>query len=73
MHEMLPVIKGKDLVAFLETIGFMVIRQKGSHVRMKSGDGRFTTVPLHSGEEVPKGLPAKDYQGRPGNDARRFC
>ncbi|MEI7434824.1 MAG: type II toxin-antitoxin system HicA family toxin [Methanomicrobiales archaeon] len=36
---MLPVIKGKDLVAFLETIGFMVIRQKGSHVRMKSDDG----------------------------------
>jgi len=53
---MLPVIKGKDLVAFLETIGFVVIRQKGSHVRMKSDDGRYTTVPVHSGEEVPMGL-----------------
>jgi predicted RNA binding protein YcfA (HicA-like mRNA interferase family) len=53
---MLPVIKGKDLVAFLETIGFTVIRQRGAHVRMKSDDGRFTTVPVHSGEEVPKGL-----------------
>jgi predicted RNA binding protein YcfA (HicA-like mRNA interferase family) len=53
---MLPVMKGKDLVAFLETLGFMVIRQKGSHVRMKSDDGRYTTVPVHSGEDVPKGL-----------------
>jgi predicted RNA binding protein YcfA (HicA-like mRNA interferase family) len=53
---MLPVIKGKDLIAFLETIGFTVIRQRGSHVRMKSEDGRFTSVPIHSGEEVPKGL-----------------
>jgi hypothetical protein len=23
---------------------------------MKSGDGRFTTVPVHSGEDLPKGL-----------------
>ena len=53
---MLPVIKGKDLVIFLETIGFVIIRQKGSHVRLKSDDGRYTSVPVHSGEEIPKGL-----------------
>jgi hypothetical protein len=33
---MLPVIKGKDLVIFLETLGFIAIRRKGSHIRMKS-------------------------------------
>ncbi|MDO8871173.1 MAG: type II toxin-antitoxin system HicA family toxin [Methanoregula sp.] len=53
---MLPVIKGKTLVAFLESIGFTVIRQRGSYVRMKSDDGRFTSVPVHRGEEIPKGL-----------------
>jgi len=53
---MLPVIRGKDLVAFLETLGFTVIRQRGSHVRMKSDDGRYTTVPVHSSEDIPKGL-----------------
>ena len=53
---MLPVIKGKDLVTFLETLGFTAIRQKGSHVRMKSDDGRYTSVPIHSGEDIPKGL-----------------
>lgn len=49
---MLPVIKGKDLVAFLETLGFTVIRRRGSHVRMKSDDGRFTSVSVHSGEDI---------------------
>ncbi len=53
---MLPVIKGKDLVTFLETLGFTIIRQRGSHVRMKSDDGRYTSVPVHSGEDLPKGL-----------------
>ncbi|MCX5842698.1 MAG: type II toxin-antitoxin system HicA family toxin [Deltaproteobacteria bacterium] len=53
---MLPVIKGKDLVTFLETLGFTVIRQRGSHIRMKSDDGRYTSVPVHSGEDIPKGL-----------------
>jgi len=53
---MLPVIRGKELVVFLETLGFTVIRQKGSHIRMKSDDGRYTSVPVHSGEDIPKGL-----------------
>ena len=53
---MLPVIRGKDLVAFLEKLGFVIIRQKGSHVRMKSDDGRYTTIPVHTGEEVTKGF-----------------
>jgi predicted RNA binding protein YcfA (HicA-like mRNA interferase family) len=53
---MLPVINGKELIAFLKILGFSVIRQKGSHVRLKSEDGRFTTVPLHSNEEIPRGL-----------------
>jgi predicted RNA binding protein YcfA (HicA-like mRNA interferase family) len=53
---LLPVIRGKELVAFLESLGFSVIRQKGSHVRMKSGDGRYTTIPIHSGEDIPTGL-----------------
>jgi predicted RNA binding protein YcfA (HicA-like mRNA interferase family) len=53
---MLPVIKGKNVILFLETPGFTVIRQRGSHVRMKSDDGRYTTVPVHSGEDIPKEL-----------------
>jgi len=29
---------------------------KGSHVRLRSVDGRVTTVSLHANKEVPKGL-----------------
>jgi predicted RNA binding protein YcfA (HicA-like mRNA interferase family) len=43
----LPVIKGRELVKFLESIGFGVIRIKGSHVRLRAEDGRVTTVPVH--------------------------
>lgn len=53
---MLPIIRGKNLVSFLETLGFTILRQRGSHVRMKSDDGRYTSIPVHSGEDIPKGL-----------------
>jgi predicted RNA binding protein YcfA (HicA-like mRNA interferase family) len=53
---MLPVIKGRDLILLLQSIGFEIIRTKGSHVRMKCSDGRVTTVPLHGSEDIPKGL-----------------
>ncbi len=52
----LPVIKGRELVKFLESIGFKVIRTKGSHVRLRSEDGRVTTVPVHGNKDIPKGL-----------------
>ncbi len=52
----LPVIKGKELVKFLETLGFRVTRTKGSHVRLRADDGRITTVPVHKDKEIPKGL-----------------
>ena len=53
---MLPIIRGKNPVTFLEKLGFTIIRQRGSHVRMKSDDGRYTSIPVHSGEDIPKGL-----------------
>ncbi|MGB9935766.1 type II toxin-antitoxin system HicA family toxin [Thermodesulfovibrio yellowstonii] len=55
MHK-LPAITGKDLIKFLESIGFKVIRIKGSHVRLKNEEGKATTVPLHGSEALPKGL-----------------
>ncbi|RZN33841.1 MAG: type II toxin-antitoxin system HicA family toxin [Methanophagales archaeon ANME-1-THS] len=52
----LPVIKGRELVKFLESMGFRVIRTKGSHVRLRAEDGRLTTVPVHGNKDIPKGL-----------------
>jgi predicted RNA binding protein YcfA (HicA-like mRNA interferase family) len=70
---MLPVIKGKHLITFLETLGFTVIRQRGSHVRMKSHDGRYTTVPVHSGEDIPKGLLRKIIRDDLEMGLEEFC
>jgi len=55
----LPVIKGKELVKFLESIGFKIVRERGSHVRLRSEDGRVTTVLVHSNRDIPK-----DFYGR---------
>ena len=52
----LPAIKGRELVKFLESMGFRVTRKKGSHVRLRSEDGRVTTVPVHGKKDIPKGL-----------------
>ena len=52
----LPVIKGRELVKFLESMGFKVTRTKGSHVRLSAEDGRVTTVPVYGKKDIPKGL-----------------
>jgi len=51
-----PAIKGKDFLKFLESIGFRITRTKGSHVRLRSEDGRATTIPIHRNKNIPKGL-----------------
>lgn len=51
MSPKLPVISGKDLIRVLETIGYLVVRQKGSHVRLRHPTDpkrQPVTVPLHS-------------------------
>ena len=55
MHK-LPIIKGREFVKFLESIEFRITRTKGSHIRLRSQDGRATTVPVHRNKEIPKGL-----------------
>lgn len=49
-------IRGKQLIQILQKQGFHTVRQKGSHVRLEHPDGRKTTVPVHTGESVGKGL-----------------
>ncbi len=47
----LPVISGKELVNALEKAGFVVVRQKGSHVSLQkiTTEGTYrTVVPLHN-------------------------
>lgn len=46
---------GAEVVKALEKDAFMLVRVKGSHHVMKSSEGRFTVVPVHSGKDVPPG------------------
>jgi len=52
----LPNISGKNLIKFLNSSGFAIVRVKGSHHRLKHSDGRVTTVPVHKNRDLPKGL-----------------
>jgi predicted RNA binding protein YcfA (HicA-like mRNA interferase family) len=52
----LPVVSGKDLIKVLSRLGYQVIRQRGSHARLKSitpAGEHAITVPLH--EEIAMG------------------
>jgi predicted RNA binding protein YcfA (HicA-like mRNA interferase family) len=54
-----PALEGKEIVAVLEKLGFIVERQRGSHLFLKHADGRATVVPIHAGETIGPGLFAK--------------
>ncbi|MCG3209165.1 MAG: hypothetical protein FOGNACKC_02784 [Anaerolineae bacterium] len=52
----LPIVTAKELLRILEELGFVIVRQKGSHIRLKHSDGRVVTVPIHSGQDIGRGL-----------------
>ena len=52
-------IPAKKVIKVLNKIGFEVVRQRGSHVILKHPDGRVTVVPVHSGEDIGRGLLSK--------------
>jgi len=49
----LPIISGEELIKYLKKKGFVVSRQKGSHVVLKSPNSYRVTVPLH--KELDRG------------------
>ncbi len=48
----LPVLKPHEVVARLESLGFVEVRQRGSHKQFRHPDGRGTTVPFHRGQDI---------------------
>jgi len=51
-----PSITGSQLIKALSTIGFSVVRVKGSHHRIRHPDGRKTTIPVHGKETLGPGI-----------------
>ena len=48
----LGVFKPREVVAMLNALGFVCVRQRGSHMQFRHSDGRATTVPDHRGRDI---------------------
>ena len=48
----IPVLKFREVVALLSALGFVEVRQRGSHKQFRHADGRATTVPFHAGRDI---------------------
>ena len=48
----LPVLKPREVVSILDRLGFVQVRQKGSHKQYRHPDGRGTSVPFHQGQDI---------------------
>ena len=61
-------VRAREVVRFLESLGFVQTRQRGSHRFFRHPDGRTATVPDHRGEDLGRGILAKilrDAESRP--------
>jgi predicted RNA binding protein YcfA (HicA-like mRNA interferase family) len=47
-----PVLKPREVIAILNALGFVEVRQRGSHKQFRHHDGRATTVPFHAGRDI---------------------
>ncbi|HKS96840.1 MAG TPA: type II toxin-antitoxin system HicA family toxin [Terriglobia bacterium] len=52
-------MRARKVIQFLESLGFVQVRQRGSHKFFRHPDGRTATVPGHSGEDLGRGILAK--------------
>jgi predicted RNA binding protein YcfA (HicA-like mRNA interferase family) len=48
----IPILKPQEVIRILENLGFVEVRQKGSHKQFRHQDGRGTTVPFHKGRDI---------------------
>jgi predicted RNA binding protein YcfA (HicA-like mRNA interferase family) len=48
----IPILKPQQVIYILNNLGFIEVRQKGSHKQFRHQDGRATTVPFHKGRDI---------------------
>ncbi|MGL5833545.1 MAG: type II toxin-antitoxin system HicA family toxin [Waterburya sp.] len=48
----IPILKPQEVVRILNNLGFIEVRQKGSHKQFRHPDGRATTVPFHKERDI---------------------
>ena len=59
MSHGLPILKARDVARIVKKLGFIPVRQRGSHLFFMHPDGRNTLVPVHGGEDIGRGLLAQ--------------
>jgi len=69
-----PVLRPREVAGILENLGFVEVRQRGSHRQYRHADGRATTVPFHPGRDISPtllrviardiGMDVRDFVGR---------
>ena len=52
----IPVLKPQEVIKILQNLGFVEVRQRGSHKQFRHGDGRVTTVPFHKARDISPSL-----------------
>jgi len=48
----MPSATAREFQRVAHILGFILVRQKGSHARWNHPDGRATTIPVHGSEEI---------------------
>ena len=56
MSPKVPRVSGKEMIKFLQSRGFSVVRVRGSHYVLRNALGITIVVPVHSGETLGIGL-----------------
>ena len=48
----IPVLKSAEVITIFGKLGFVEVRQRGSHKQFRHPDGRGTTIPVHKGKDI---------------------
>jgi len=51
-----PPDSGNNCIKKVQKLGFVIVRQRGSHVVLGHPDGRMTVVPCHKGRDLGCGV-----------------
>ena len=52
----MPTLNPRRLIKILKGLGYLKVRQVGSHIFFKHPNGRTTVVPFHAGKDIGRGL-----------------
>jgi predicted RNA binding protein YcfA (HicA-like mRNA interferase family) len=52
MSSRLPRLTAKEAILVVEKAGFTLMRQSGSHMIFKNGQGKRITIPYHTGDTL---------------------